>query len=147
MEATAEQIRSEFSIRLSAEVARLGLPLSSPTKIAHAFNHRFPVQSVTPQTVRKWLLAEAMPMQPKLLALAEWFAVSAQWLRFGTGGREGFASITTGANPTSPSLMVLGAEYTPLIPLVEMLARLTPKDLQLVKGVIGLLLEQSKGVN
>ncbi len=144
MEVTNEQVRVEFSQRLKAEVERLRLPVSSPTRIVRVFNHRFPGKTVTPQTVRKWLLAEAMPTQPKLLALAEWFGVSAQWLRFGTGMRE--ESLPPGsAHSAQPSgLMVLGAEYASLIPLVENLIRLPPRDLELVKGIVSLMLAEPR---
>lgn len=142
MEATSEQLRIEFSHRLKGEVAQLGLPVSSPTQVARLFNHRFPRHTVTPQTVRKWLLAEAMPTQPKLLALATWFGVSAQWLRFGTGEREGSESVPSSVQPSG--LMVLGAEYTALIPLVESMSRLSSRDLALVKGMISLMLAEPR---
>ncbi len=144
MEVTNEQLRIEFSQRLKAEVERLRLPVSSPTQIARSFNQRFPGQTVTPQTVRKWLLAEAMPTQPKLLALAQWFGVSAQWLRFGTGAREDFSSTESAQSAHPTGLMVLGAEYAPLIPLVESLTRLPAKDLELVKGIVGLMLAEPR---
>lgn len=144
MEVTNEQLRIEFSQRLKAEVEHLRLPVSSPTQIARIFNQRFPGQTVTPQTVRKWLLAEAMPTQPKLLALAQWFGVSAQWLRFGTGKREDSFSADSAHSAHPAGLMVLGAEYAPLIPLVENLTRLPARDLELVKGIVGLMLAESR---
>ena len=144
MEVTNEQLRIEFSQRLKAEVERLRLPVSSPTQIVRVFNQRFPRQTVTPQTVRKWLLAEAMPTQPKLLALAEWFGVSAQWLRFGTGVREALLPAGSAHSAQPSGLMVLGAEYATLIPLVENLTRLPSRDLELVKGIVGLMLAEPR---
>ena len=144
MEVTNEQFRVEFSQRLKAEVERLRLPVSSPTQIVRVFNQRFPRQTVTPQTVRKWLLAEAMPTQPKLLALAEWFGVSAQWLRFGTGVREALLPAGSAHSAQPSGLMVLGAEYATLIPLVENLTRLPSRDLELVKGIVGLMLAEPR---
>lgn len=144
MEVTNEQLRIEFSQRLKAEVERLRLPVSSPTQIARAFNQRFPGQTVTPQTVRKWLLAEAMPTQPKLLALAQWFGVSAQWLRFGTGMREDSFTAESAQSAHPAGLVVLSAEYAALIPLVEKLCRLPPRDLELVKGIVGLMLSEPR---
>lgn len=141
MEATNEQLRIEFSHRLKKEVARLGVPVSSPTQVSRLFNQRFPGHTVTPQTVRKWLLAEAMPTQSKLLALATWFGVSAQWLRFGTGVREESGPVPS-AQPSG--LMVLGAEYTALIPLVESMSRLSSRDLALVKGMVSLMLAEPR---
>ena len=40
--------------------------------------------------------------------------------------------------------MVLGAEYATLIPLVEKLCRLPPRDLELVKGIVGLMLAEPR---
>ena len=87
METTSEQQRIAFSKRLNQELKRIGQPIGSPTQIARAFNQNFSGQPVSAQTVRKWLLAEAMPTQPKLLALAAWLGVSAQWLRYGNGAK------------------------------------------------------------
>ena len=140
MEVTTAQLRSEFSQRLRSEIERLGLPLSSPTQIARVFNQRFPVLVVTAQTVRKWLLSESIPTQPKLLALADWFSVSAQWLRFGTGTRENICLSAT--RTQAQGLMVLGPEYASLIPLVEMLVRLPSRDMHLVQGMVGLMLTE-----
>lgn len=137
MEAINAQIRIDFSERLKAEFERIGLPVSSPTQLARSFNQRFPEQAVTQQTVRKWLLAETMPAQAKLLALAQWFGVSPQWLRFGTGNRVELPLDPGGA---AANLLVLGSDYAPLIPLVERLARLPARDLQMVKGLVDLML-------
>ena len=123
-------------------MARLGVPTSSPTQVSRIFNQQFPGHTVTPQTVRKWLLAEAMPTQPKLLALATWFGVSAQWLRFGTGAREEPEPTPSSVQPSG--LMVLGAEYTALIPLVESMSRLSSRDLALVKGMVTLMLAEPR---
>lgn len=139
MDSVSEQQRVGFSQRFSAELVRLGLAVGSPTQIARAFNQKFSGKPVTAQSVRKWLLAETMPTQPKLLALAAWFGVSAQWLRFGTGSRVETATGTTAEPP--PGLLVLGEEHSGLIQVVEMLAKLSPRDRQLVSGMIRLLLE------
>jgi transcriptional regulator with XRE-family HTH domain len=138
MENTNARLRIEFSQRLAGEMARLGLTLSSPTRIARAFNQQFSGQGVTAQTLRKWLLAEAMPTQPKLLALAAWFGVSAQWLRFGTGRREEVSD--SAASLLLPGLIVGGKPHERVIPIVEMLLRLPARDLQLVKDIVGLML-------
>ena len=145
MEMTSEQHRIAFSKRLSHELKRVGQPLSSPTQIARVFNQQFSGQAVTAQTVRKWLLAEAMPTQPKLLALAAWLGVSAQWLRYGSGVKmeaaAPFAVQQTG-------LVVLGAEYAgiapyaSIVPLLDKLVRLSPRDIHLVEGMVQLMFEQ-----
>ena len=139
MEMTSEQHRIAFSKRLSLELKRIGQPLSSPTQIARAFNQQFSGQAVTAQTVRKWLLAEAMPTQPKLLALAAWLGVSAQWLRYGSGVKmEAAAPLAV----QQAGLVVLGKEYAGLahyagiIPLLDKLARLSPRDMHVVEGLV-----------
>ncbi len=141
MEAINAQIRIEFSERLKGELERLGLPASSPTKLARVFNQRFPVHAVTQQTVRKWLLAEAFPAQAKLLALAQWFDVSAQWLRFGTGNRK---EIVLGGTQPAANLLFLDAEHLPLLPLIERLTRLPSRDLRLIEGIVDLMLAEDR---
>jgi transcriptional regulator with XRE-family HTH domain len=145
MEMTSEQHRIAFSKRLSHELKRVGQPLSSPTQIARVFNQQFSGQAVTAQTVRKWLLAEAMPTQPKLLALAAWLGVSAQWLRYGSGIKMEVAA----PHPTQQAgLVVLGTEYagiTPyagIVPLLDKLVRLSPRDIHLVEGLVQLMFAQ-----
>ena len=120
MEMTNEQQRIEFSQRLIQELKRIGQPLNSPTQIARSFNQHFIGQPVSPQTIRKWLLAEAVPTQPKLLALAEWLGVSAQWLRYGT------------EEVRQASLV----EYAGLL---ERLANLSPSNLRLIDGIVQLM--------
>ena len=145
MEMTSEQHRIAFSKRLSHELKRVGQPLSSPTQIARAFNQQFSGQAVTAQTVRKWLLAEAMPTQPKLLALAAWLGVSAQWLRYGSGIK---LEVSAPHAAQQTGLVVLGAEYAGLahyagiIPLLDKLARLSPRDIHLVEGMVQLMFAQ-----
>jgi len=67
-----------------------GLP-PSPGALVRDFNDRFPDLRVSPQAVRKWLGAEAMPDQAKVKALSSWLEVSPQWLRYGDGAGEGHA--------------------------------------------------------
>ena len=64
-----------------------------PAKVADVlrdFNALNAHAPVTTHTVRKWLMGEAIPAQPKLRTLADWLGVSAEWLRFGDdlGGQE-----------------------------------------------------------
>ena len=145
MQVTNEQVRREFSQRLRRELQRLNLPLSSPTQISRAFNARFPAQSVSAQTFRKWLMAEAMPTQVKLVALAEWFEVSAQWLRFGTGARSEDVVFKSHDNYDTLSVTEsVGPEYFLLMPLIRQLHSLSPRDLELVKGIVNLMLSETQ---
>lgn len=142
MEMTSEQHRIAFSKRLSHELKRIGQPISSPTQIARAFNQHFSGQGVTAQTVRKWLLAEAMPTQPKLLSLAAWLGVSAQWLRYGSGVK---LESTAPLSVQQTGLVVLGNEYAGIIPIVDKLVRLSPRDLHIVEGIVQLMFAEQGG--
>lgn len=142
METTSEQQRIAFSKRLTQELKRIGQPVGSPTQVARMFNQNFSGQPVSAQTVRKWLLAEAMPTQPKLLALATWLGVSAQWLRYGSG-----AKVEAISSPTAQQtgLVVLGKEYAGIIPIVDKLVRLSPRDIRIVEGMVQLMYVESGG--
>jgi transcriptional regulator with XRE-family HTH domain len=148
METTSEQQRIAFSKRLTQELKRIGQPIGSPTQIARTFNQHFSGQAVTAQTVRKWLLSEAMPTQPKLLALAAWLGVSAQWLRYGSGVKLETA-LPLSAQQTA--LVVLGkeyaglAQYTDIIPLLDKLARLSPRDMRIIEGMVQLMHMENGG--
>lgn len=142
MEMTSEQHRIAFSKRLTHELKRIGQPINSPTQIARAFNQHFSGRGVTAQTVRKWLLAEAMPTQPKLLALASWLDVSEQWLRYGSGAKMETAA-TLSAQQTG--LVVLGKEYAAIIPIVDKLMRLSPRDIHIVEGMVQLMVAEHDG--
>lgn len=139
MENSSEHQRIAFSQRLTQELKRIGQPISSPTQIARTFNQNFSGEPVSAQTVRKWLLSEAMPTQPKLLALAAWLGVSAQWLRYGSGAKEELGE-TQGTQRTG--LVLLGQEYAGLaqssgiIQLLEKLAQLSPRDIRIVEGLV-----------
>lgn len=138
MEYTSEQQRVAFSKRLSQELKRIGQPIGSPTQIARAFNQNFSGEPVSAQTVRKWLLAEAMPTQPKLLALATWLGVSAQWLRYGSG-----AKADSLLSQQQTGLVVLGKEHAGIIPIVDKLVRLSPRDIRIVEGMVQMMYAES----
>jgi transcriptional regulator with XRE-family HTH domain len=148
METTSEQQRITFSKRLAQELKRIGQPVGSPTQIARTFNQHFSGQPVSAQTVRKWLLAEAVPTQPKLLALAAWLGVSAQWLRYGSGAK---VESTAPLSVQQTGMVVLGKEYdgiTPyagIIPLLDKLVRLTPRDIRIVEGMVQLMYTENGG--
>ncbi|MBI5438632.1 MAG: hypothetical protein HY936_06745 [Nitrosomonadales bacterium] len=142
MEMTSEQYRIAFSKRLTQELRRIGQPIGSPTQIARTFNQHFSGQPVSAQTVRKWLLSEAMPTQPKLLALAAWLGVSAQWLRYGSGAK---MESTEPLSVQQTGLLVLGKEYAGLaqyagiFPLLDKLVRLPPRDIRIIEGMVQLM--------
>ena len=148
METTSEQQRIAFSKRLTQELKRIGQPISSPTQIARAFNQHYSGQPVSAQTVRKWLLAEAVPTQPKLLALAAWLNVSAQWLRYGSGEK---VESTVPLSVQQTGLVVLGKEYegvTPyagIVPLLDKLVRLSPRDIRIIEGMVQLMYAENGG--
>ena len=142
MEHTNEQQRTAFSKRLMQELKRIGQPVSSPTQIARAFNKRFSGEPVRAQAVRKWLLSEGMPAQPKLLALAAWLGVSAQWLRYGAGSK---IEVVSPLSDQQTRLLILSNEHAGIIPLVDKLVRLSPRDIRLVEGMVKMLCAESEG--
>lgn len=144
MDATNETIRQQFSERLKKEFIRAGLPVSSPTQIANEFNRQYPLHKVTAQTMRKWLLADAIPTQAKLLALADWLGVSPQWLRFGMGARKPSKSseITSDETAVQSEIIVVGQQQALLVPVVELLTRLSPSNVRLVENIVRCVLAE-----
>lgn len=74
--------RTGFSERLRGALQRAGCSLS-PTDFAQEFNLRTDGPAITAHAARKWLRAEAIPTQNKLLVLAKWLGLAPQWLRYG----------------------------------------------------------------
>lgn len=147
MEVSNEKLRQQFSERLKREFVRVRLPVASPTQIANEFNRLYPANTVTAQTVRKWLLADAIPTQAKLLALADWLGVSPQWLRFGMGERKTLKSSgkTSDEIAFQSGVIVVGQHQVELVPVVELLTRLSPSNLRLVENIVRCVLtEQEK---
>ena len=54
-----------------------------PAVLEREFNTRYWGKPMTLHGVRRWLLGETLPSQPKLMVLAEWLGVPPQELRFG----------------------------------------------------------------
>lgn len=133
MEHTSEHQRIAFSKRLTQELKRIGQPIGSPTQIARTFNQNYSGEPVSAQTVRKWLLSEGLPTQAKLLALAAWLGVSAQWLRYGSGVK---VESTVPLSEQQTGLVMLGKEYAGIIPIVDKLVRLSPRDIRIVESIV-----------
>src|SRR5471030_296114 len=144
METTNEKLRQQFSERLKKELARIGQPVSSPTQIANEFNERYPSNKIAAQTVRKWLLADAIPTQAKLVALASWVGVSPQWLRFGTGARKPAKSDEPKHEEVTSNtgVILVGLDQAALVPLVELLTRLSPANVRLVENIVRCVLNE-----
>lgn len=140
MEISNEHLRKAFSERLANELSRMGLYVGSPTQIAREFRRQYPDKPVTPQTVRKWLQAEALPTQDKLMALARWLGVSAQWLRFGSGQKWEPEVAVDADNQTR--VLVLGKDADWVMKLVAQLPQLSPQNRVLLEGMVQLMLAQ-----
>jgi transcriptional regulator with XRE-family HTH domain len=81
-------IRTEqerFAARLNQALAAARYQPAGASRIAREFNLRFPEKAVTVHAVRKWIKGEAIPTQDKLVALAQWLGVRADWLRYDGG--------------------------------------------------------------
>jgi transcriptional regulator with XRE-family HTH domain len=74
--------QERFSERLNEALAAANYRPAGASLIAREFNLRFPDMAVTVHAVRKWIKGEAIPTQDKLVALAQWLGVKADWLRY-----------------------------------------------------------------
>lgn len=77
--------QERFADRLNQALAAARYQPAGASRIAREFNLRFPDLAVTVHAVRKWLKGEAIPTQDKLVALAQWLGVRADWLRYDDG--------------------------------------------------------------
>ena len=76
----------EFTERLRAAMLEAGY-VASPSVLEHEFNLRWPGKSISNQAAWGWLNNRSIPMQDKMLVLAEWLKVEPDVLRFGTAVR------------------------------------------------------------
>ena len=136
-----EQHRKDFSVRLQAELKRVGLDIHNHTKLTKQINQQLPSIAVSAQAVRKWLLGETYPSQDKMILLADWLAVSVQWLRYGTGER--VIDHQDIAVNNQQARMIFGYEYIRLIPLLDQMASLTDRDIRVVEALV-IALRQEK---
>lgn len=78
--------RAAFSRRLKSALARFDPPgRTGAAWLAREFNQRYGGKPVSVHAARKWLLGESIPLHDKLLTLAGWLRVSAEWLLYGAG--------------------------------------------------------------
>ena len=68
--------------------------------------------------------------------------MSAQWLRYGSGAK---VESTAPLSAQQTGLVVLGKEYTGIIPIVDKLVRLSPRDIRIVEGIIQLMYAENGG--
>lgn len=83
-----------------------------------------------------------MPTQPKLLTLVAWLGVSAQWLRYGSGEK---VEVTVPLTVQQTGTVVLGKEYAGIVPLLDKLARLSPRDMRIVEAMVQLMNAENGG--
>jgi hypothetical protein len=119
-------IQSEFSRRLYSEFQRVGLPMYSPTEITRILNRKALSSRVTTQAVRKWLYHGVFPSQDKLINLASWLGVSAEWLRYGVEKNTQHLlqlqeQIPTDYNLATPSMIMQELSQLPEARLIQLL--------------------------
>jgi len=124
--------RQAFSERLNQSLkdSKLSKP-SSPSAVAKEFNSRYQGKSVTLHAVRKWMVGEAIPSQPKLVALAHWLGVTPEWLRFGTS-----SAANTVLHQSSANYSALDEA------LCNDLQRLTADQKRMVREFVSLMLRK-----
>jgi hypothetical protein len=74
--------KAQFAQRLRDAMQAAGYA-ARPAVLEREFNTRYWGKPMTLHGVRRWLLGETLPSQPKLMVLAEWLGVPPQELRFG----------------------------------------------------------------
>ena len=74
--------RQAFSSRLMDALRHTGRQISA-TRLAQEFNLHYNGPKVHMHSCRKWLQAESIPTQEKLVILARMLGVSPDWLRYG----------------------------------------------------------------
>ncbi len=71
-----------FAQRLREAMLSAGLKVS-PTVLSHEFNLRYWGRGISVHAARNWLMGKSLPMQDKLIVLADCLKVNASELRFG----------------------------------------------------------------
>lgn len=61
--------------------------------------------------------------------------MSAEWLRFGTGKRRA-AKVSSKPAESKVGVVVVGKNQAAIVPVVELLAKLSPKNIRMVKGIV-----------
>lgn len=78
--------RTAFSERLKSALARFEPPgRTGAAWLAREFNQRYGGRPISIHAARKWLMGESIPAHDKLMTLAGWLRVSAEWLLYGAG--------------------------------------------------------------
>lgn len=95
-----------FSQRLTKALKEAKIDIGSPTIFAREFNRRYTGKPVSVHAARKWLMGESIPTQDKLRMLSAWLGVSAEWLRYGEGGRH--IAQSERAHYNSPDIELIG---------------------------------------
>lgn len=134
--------RRRFAERLQSALRRARQSPSSPTALARNFNSRYAGRAVTVHAARKWLLAEAIPTQDKLRALAQWLEVPADWLRFGT---QAVACDPAGAQGAESEVQAMLARMSQEeVTLVEEMHALENDERHLVREMIHLFFRKQQ---
>ena len=121
--------RRDFSDRLQKALLMRGYEPNSPTKLAREFNSRYDGRPVTVHAVRKWLLAEAIPVQDKLRTLADWLGIDVTWLRFGDAPQDRMHLVAANSGAPSQDMQ-----------LMEELRLLDPQHRHIAREIVRALL-------
>lgn len=131
-----ESERQAFALRLADALTHSGRGLS-PTRLATEFNAFFRGPKVHMHSCRKWLHAESIPTQEKLVVLARMLGVSAHWLRYGGSGQ--MAAEPQADADADTDLYGISAHDLSLLALFQ---QLSARDKQLVQVLIQTMLTQ-----
>ena len=120
--------RQAFAQRLAEALTKSGRSLS-PTRLAAEFNAFFRGPKIHMHSCRKWLHAESIPTQEKLVVLARMLGVTAHWLRYGGAGQL--------ATEPDPELYGISAHELSLLASIR---QLSERDKRLVQSLVQAML-------
>lgn len=75
--------KTQFSERLRAAIAAVDPNVTKAADLAIQFNLRHSKHPVSDTAAHKWLTGQSIPSIDKIETLANWLAVSSEWLRVG----------------------------------------------------------------
>ena len=71
-----------FVHRVKEALQKHGYPTHSPATFARNFNSRYPGPPISTEAARRWLEAESMPAEDKVMVVAKWLDLPADYLFF-----------------------------------------------------------------
>lgn len=71
--------------------------------------------------------------------------MSAQWLRFGTGGRKAAQSSLQGETESQSGVIIVGQQQEALVPVVQLLTRRSSSNIRVAEKILRAILSEQEG--